>query len=179
MEKGTLYQLRNLINRRNVTKAVKSDVNSNEDFLEVVVKAYILVAAMDYLGMSALDSQPLPTVVSPDIWMLDDATRRSVLTEISTSIVDKHVDLATEFRNPPPDASEAVDSVDSVSNDVDKEGEEASVGESDQSETKGTVYDYTREVLSLGLLYLNFKDAVREGDGDRVMRMLEIFLAPF
>lgn len=28
--------------------------------------------------------------------------------------------------------------------------------------------DYTREVLSL---YLNFKDAVREGDGDRVIQI--------
>lgn len=61
MEKGTLYQLRNLINRRNVTKAAKSDVNSNEDFLEVVVMAYILVAATSYLGMSGLDDQPLPS----------------------------------------------------------------------------------------------------------------------
>ena len=32
------------------------------------------------------------------------------------------------------------------------------------------------QVISLGLLYLNFKDAVREGDGDRVLN-LEIFFA--
>jgi hypothetical protein len=34
-----------------------------------------------------------------------------------------------------------------------------------------TVYDYTREALSLGLLCLNFKDAVREGDGECVVLM--------
>jgi hypothetical protein len=37
MERGTLYQLRNLITRRSVTKEAKSDVNSNEDFLEVAL----------------------------------------------------------------------------------------------------------------------------------------------
>ncbi len=49
MERGTLYQLRNLINRRNVKKLPKSDVNASEDFLEVVVTGYILVAVMSYL----------------------------------------------------------------------------------------------------------------------------------
>lgn len=33
----------------------------------------------------------------------------------------------------------------------------------------GTVYDYACEVTSLGLFYLDMKDAVREGDGDRVL----------
>ena len=33
----------------------------------------------------------------------------------------------------------------------------------------GTVLEYSHEVLSLGLLFLELKDAVREGDGDRVL----------
>ena len=46
MERGTLYLLRNLINRRNVTTEVKSNVNANEDFLEVVVTGHVIVTAM-------------------------------------------------------------------------------------------------------------------------------------
>ena len=42
-----------------------------------------------------------------------------------------------------------------------------------------TAYEYTREVLSLGLLFLNFKDAVREGDGDRVLLMWKYFMLIF
>ena len=145
MERGTLYQLRNLINRRNVTTHPKSDVNANEDFLEVTITSYILVAAMSDLGMSSLDDIPPDSVISHDMWMEDDSKRKSVLTEISSSLVNKHVDLEAEFHS----------------------SDEASSGHSNSS--GGTVYDYTREVISLGLLYLNFKDAVREGDGDRVM----------
>lgn len=37
MERGTLYQLRNLINRRNVIKKVKSDMNACEDFLSLLL----------------------------------------------------------------------------------------------------------------------------------------------
>ena len=54
MERGALYQLRNLINRRNVKKEVKSDVNATEDFIEIVVTGYITSAVLFYLGISIL-----------------------------------------------------------------------------------------------------------------------------
>ena len=46
MEMDTLYQLRNLLSRRNVTTQPKSDINANEDFLELVVTGYILTAVL-------------------------------------------------------------------------------------------------------------------------------------
>lgn len=121
MERGTLYQLRNLINRRNVTKHPKTDVNSNEDFLEVCLTGYIVVAVMKFLGMTDLHGCPLPSLVSPDLWMEDDSVRRSTLIKIASAVVDEHVDLVTEF------------------------------SEQSLSSPPSTVYDYTREVLSLGL----------------------------
>ena len=46
----TLYQLRNLINRRNVPKDLKEDVNATEDFLQLVTDAHIVAAAGKELG---------------------------------------------------------------------------------------------------------------------------------
>ncbi len=43
----------------------------------------------------------------------------------------------------------------------------------------GSAYEYCREVLSLGLLYLNFKDSIREGDGTRVMVAWKYFMLIF
>ena len=156
IERGTLYQLRNLINRRNVTKEAKSDVNANEDFLEVSVTGYILAAAMSLLGMTDLDGPPLPSLVSPDLWMEDVAVRRATLADIASAIVEAHVDLKTEFSSGPAFGEEEED-----------------------EEAVSSVYDYTCEVISLGLLYLNFKDAVREGDGGRVLLMWKYFLLVF
>ena len=39
--------------------------------------------------------------------------------------------------------------------------------------------EYARETLSLGLLFLEFKDAVKEGDGTRVLRCWKYFLLLF
>ena len=55
MQKRTLLQIRNLINRRNVSKHPKVDVNAAKDFLEVIVTEHVLSAAMTYLGISTLD----------------------------------------------------------------------------------------------------------------------------
>ena len=42
-----------------------------------------------------------------------------------------------------------------------------------------TVHTYACEVLSLGLLYAEFQDAIREGDGLRVLRCWRYFLPTF
>ncbi len=149
MERGTLFHLRNLVNRRNVTKSPKKDMNATEDFFELVVIGYTLAAVMSHLDMSSVNDRPLSSIVSPDIWMEDDSVRKSTLYAIAGQIIDKHVDLDMEF--------------------------------SDKRRNKdtGTVYDYSCELLTLGLLYLNFKDAVREGDGERVMTTWKYFMLIF
>ena len=98
MEKGTLYHLRNLINRRNITKRPQKNVNAAEDFLEVVIVSYILTDVMTLLGMKSLHDIPSSPLVTQDVWMVDDAARREILTDISTRIVEKFVDLATTFK---------------------------------------------------------------------------------
>lgn len=188
IERGTLYQLRNLISRRNVTKEVKSDVNSNEDFLEVSVTGYILVAAMSVLGMSDLHGSPLPSVVDPNFWMKEDWERSSTLAKIASAIVDEHVDLVTEFRDP--DSSNACDPSTDPTDPIDPIDRIDPIDPIDPTDpidpivpicptNRSTVYNYTREVISLGLLYFNFKDAVREGDGERVLLMWKYFLLLF
>lgn len=137
MEKGTLYQIRNLIDRRNITKHPKSNVNAAEDFVEVIIISHVLTAVKKYLGMNSIHDLPSPSVISHDVWMADDTERSQILADISVHIVNKYVDLSTTFYSP------------------------------QQGVENGTAYDYAREVMSLGLFYLNLKDTSREGDGDR------------
>ncbi len=41
------------------------------------------------------------------------------------------------------------------------------------------VLSYARDLLTLGLLYLEFSDAIREGDGERILRCWRFFLLVF
>ena len=58
MQHGTLQQLKNLINRRNVPKEPKKDFNASEDFFTVIVTSHILCVAMEHLDMETLDTVP-------------------------------------------------------------------------------------------------------------------------
>ena len=54
-----------------------------------------------------------------------------------------------------------------------------SEGNSDESRNDDHVLSYTRDVLTLGLLYMEFQDAIREGDGDRILRCWKYLLLIF
>ena len=53
-EGGRLYQLRTLINRRNITADPSKNVDACEDFIESVLHAHILCAAMESFGMTSI-----------------------------------------------------------------------------------------------------------------------------
>ena len=46
---------------------MKANANAWEDYLDVITKGHILTADMEYLGMSALDAQPNPSIIDPTI----------------------------------------------------------------------------------------------------------------
>ena len=57
-EKGTLLQLKQLINRTNVPREPQNDVNASEDFLEVVFIAHTIAAALSFFGMTTVSDKP-------------------------------------------------------------------------------------------------------------------------
>ena len=98
MERGTLYQLRNLINRRNVVKNVKTDMNACEDLFELIVTGHIVTCAMEFLSMSTPDESPsLFGVLPVDAWMKNDNERKQLLMDVASHIVEHNVDLSTSF----------------------------------------------------------------------------------
>lgn len=132
---GTLYQLRNLINRRNVVKDPSKDFKACEDFFLLAVKAHILCAAMQEFGMEELDSS-IPDTLCKD--------KKTSIEAVATKIVDKFTDISF----PPSKDKKTVDSV----------------------------QEYAKEVMTMGCYYLEFQDAIREGDGKRVLMFWKFFL---
>ena len=94
MEGGTLLQLRNLINRHNISISISisSDIsgkfNAAIDFFELIVTGYILAAAMHYFHMSSLKGTPTKNVISPSVNSRDSWT---TLKHAVERIVDRYV----------------------------------------------------------------------------------------
>ena len=70
------------------------------------------------------------------------------------------------------EASNGATSADSPQDDEASNGAtSADSPQDDEASTGATAYDYACEALSLGLLLMEFRDGIREGDGERVLRV--------
>ena len=89
---GMLYNLRNLLNRRNVVSDPTKAVDACEDFSLFVVEC--LIVAMAMFGLSAVDEIPTNTQLFPagcEKLSLND--RKEILLKAVGALVDKHIDI--------------------------------------------------------------------------------------
>lgn len=149
LEKGTLFNLRNQPNRRNIFKKCKNDVNAHKDFFELIVQAYVVSAAVQYLKMESVEGLPSESVIpnSAEMWMKDDSHRLDIIMSIARSIASQHVNLGMR--------------------------------EHHQDKSYDKILPYSRDVTGVGLILREFKDAIKEGDGDRCIRVWKYFLLMF
>ena len=90
-EHGTLYQLRNVINRRNVVKKPIDNFNACDEFFMTVVISYILVVSIKYLKLKSLSEIPSDDVIpdAENLWMQPKEVRKDVNESTSQKIVEK------------------------------------------------------------------------------------------
>lgn len=87
-----MFQLRNLLKRRTVTKTIKSDPTACEDFLLLVVKAHILELVMKKLRLNKLDETPSSDSMFGDIFLnCSVAEREDTFMQFVSDIVNEYI----------------------------------------------------------------------------------------
>ena len=147
------FQLRNLINRRNVTKNPTSNITACEDLFLNVVEVHIVSACMTAFKMSSNTDKPLSELFPEASREGDTLQRRRIVLDAVKKVMDKYVNFSIESQS---------------------EGEGG-----DNNGEKDRVLEYACDVLTLGLLYMEFVDAVRGGDGERILLCWRYFLLLF
>ena len=150
---GTLYQLRNKLNRTNEIERPKNDVNACEDFFETITSGLIVASGLTTLELKSTDDTP-GTEVLPEagsLWILPDTERRECLMRLCRQIYDKFICFQYNNHDKSP---QLVD-------------------------PKDGVCQYSVQLLRLGCFYLEYSDAIREGDGGRVLRCWKYLLPIF
>ena len=149
---GTLCQLRNIINRSNVTGNVKKEMNATEDFLKSVLNAHVVAAALTFFGMDKTTDEPTQ-------YRWDSSTMKTkegkwmYLSKAIGEFTDKYIMPTLEF------------GIESSSCDKVKE--------------EDGIYNYTTALMTDCLVVEEFSDAIREGDGERVFQMWKFLLLYF
>ncbi|XP_033729230.1 uncharacterized protein LOC117318339 [Pecten maximus] len=87
-EKGTLYNLKILIQRSNVNGNVKSRFEAHEDFIMTVGCGYFLSYILHFFQMENLSDEPKHPLLSKNMKMRHKADKEKVLSEILEEVVN-------------------------------------------------------------------------------------------
>ena len=99
-EKGTLTQLKVLLNHKRVTFPNNKITNFDacDDFFKIVLSSHVIAAAMELLNMTSLEDEPANDSLLPaDGWLEDNETRKDLLYAFSSKIVSKFIDIESTF----------------------------------------------------------------------------------
>ena len=135
--------------------------------MTTVVEGYIVAAAMEILSMRSVDSRPSKVYFPDGYETLDSLQKKKVLMLVCLSVVDRFVEI-----EPP-----AIFSSTQSGTPSDLEAHILSPTPSDGK--PDLISAYSRNLLSLGLLFMEFNDGIREGDGERIIRCWRYFLPLF
>ena len=130
----------------------------------MVVTGHILAAALDYLEISSLDDDPPDHVIpsAETLWTRTNEERKEVLTAVSRRIVEKYINVSFNEQHGDSESSG-------------HHGGRSHHGNNNCDE----VNNYSRYLLSIGCFMLEFKDAIKEGDGNRILRCWHYLLPIF
>lgn len=140
-DKGTLFQLKELINRTSFGNNPKNNMKATESFLEVILFAHVITASNQFISSSRSETADVH--------------------DIAQKISAKFVKLTVPAMNE--DSNEETTSPVHVDQDIDKDH----------------VLAYAVDLLTITLFWYGFRDAIREGDGNRIVRYWKFLLAIF
>ena len=92
MDKGTLYQLRNLINRRNVVSSPQDNLAACEEFYLLVVEDHILSAVFTVFKMNGFDDTPSVDFFPESFATASPSEQKSTFVRACTEVVNRYVD---------------------------------------------------------------------------------------
>ncbi|XP_071796288.1 uncharacterized protein [Asterias amurensis] len=188
-EKGTLYNARNFLEARNVTKDPIRDINAASDLIESYTKSLVVTAAMTFFKMQNVTDEPQQNGMDSLVHHnRKEYVMETMSTIVSTYVVPSNDELSTQtprFQCHHCDKSYKTKKGlqrhirDKHSTIKSARTTTTSQHSSDDSTVQDHVFNYTRCALSMGLLALDFTDARRLGDGERLMIIYKHLLLHF
>ena len=186
---GTLYAARNSINARNVTKDPSGNFYASSDFMDKVTKAYILTAALEQFGMTSVDSEPTVNTYTGNIG--NSVEMKMYILNEARSVIRKFT--VTDFPVIPLDGCQSNSDITcetcgkSFKEITYLNNHKANIHgqvQGDQIRTKAKttketqlspsqdgILNFSKVCLTIGLLKLDHDDAIRLGDGERILRL--------
>lgn len=184
-----------MLDAKNVTADPHSNYYGCSEFLDKVLSAYLICGALHHFGMENVDDKPTQNTYTGQ--QIDADAKKTYVNEVIKSFVQQHfvhnipqvqaeskklVSLSCQVCNKKyirPHAlrqhEEKVHGLQQNSNYNTNPFNPAS----EQAKEQDMVYNYTHQTLALLLLRLDHNNAIKLGDGERVLRLYKFFCLYF
>ena len=194
MDWGTMASNAIVAGNNNALKDPLDHYNSVKEFFAIEVDAFIIAATLNHFGMEDTESKPTKNVMPENLKKSSKEAQRTWLHKEVSSMLEKFVmpgvsrlpNLIAAY-NPRPDLPCRGQGCNRVfkyakcrakhekkEHDLTVADEEVPTGENKVDVKEGKedfVYNYGCLHLSIGLLLRNADDSVKEGDGERLLRV--------
>ena len=178
-EKGTLKQIQMAINRTNIPTKVKDDPMAVEDFMDLVLDAHIIAAAIDFFGMTTVTSRPTANI---DLSKIKKMPKHDKWRSLSLAI-QHFLDHYTLHGEADPLASTVkaltTEPAKKRKKDDKSKMETKKERKKKQNQSEDGVYNYACRLMGMNLMARNFHDASRWNDGERTIRCWKFLLLHF
>lgn len=196
-----MYADRNLINRRNVSTEVDKNFSACKQFFIMEIEARVVAATLDFMQMTSLHDTPPEEVLPSSLAFTTAETQKDFLKNLAYKIVDNYIVNETNInvlmenlqkeqradagvlsdgrfgcRFPGCKKSFAFDGKRRVAHEKTHGLHACSTTSTATPAAKDDVRNYQLALLEYGMLFLNFSDAISEGDGLRILRCWKFFL---
>ena len=185
--------MRNAIDARNVSNDPHNRYYAAAEFIDKVTDSYLVTGAVVYFGMASVDDQP--TINTYEGIALDEGGKKKYVVEVITDFLDEHVVCSTpELSHTAPTSNDlkcrvcqkaykrptALKKHEEEKHEEEKHGiAQAEQLSLEQSQKEDKVRNYTHQLLIVLLLRLVHNDAIKHGDGERVIRLYKYFCLYF
>ena len=155
-------------------------VNELEDFPEIVIRMHLIATSMTFFSVASTDDEPHSNLFPVNIETLSVQEKKKLLFDRLKQIICRFVEVSDEsntvYSNPHSIRvhSEHNSSSRSLPNTLRQQPDAGVAPRSDLNVSVDGVLCYGSVVLVDGCLLLEFKDAIREGDGDRIVRCWKV-----
>ena len=185
-DKGTLHAVRNVIDAQNVSDDPHNKFYASSEFADKVLDAYLTVGAMTHHGMESVDDTPKQNVYEGAA--NDEESKRLHVQSVINTFVEEHiVNQLPEVSSQAPVSNTLKcrfcgktyirpvalrnheEKIHSYTATVDQQSTSVS------SSSEDRVYNYTHQTLILLMLRLNHNDAIKLGDGERIVQLYKFF----
>ena len=181
--------MRNYIDARNVSSELHNRYYASSEFLDKVTDSYLIAGALHHFGMSSVDDEPTTNLFEGSA--LDSDAKKKYVVKVISDFLEEHVitntpelsmtapisnDLKCRVCSKPYKRPKAL-----AKHELEKHNirEETVQVQHTAAEKEDRIKNYTRQLLILLLLRADHNDAIKYGDGERVIRLYKYFCLYF